>query len=457
MTFGLRNPKGYIGLMSRREDLKERRFHFACQNFDLKVGWVMPTANPTWLQDSRLQRLMAILEDHEPACARFVGGCVRDAVLGRDNLDVDIATKLEPDVVDALVRAAGYRTEPTGVEHGTVTAIIDSHAFEITTLRQDVETDGRRAVVAFTRSWEEDAQRRDFTMNALYMDRDGVIYDPTACGLDDLAKRRIVFVGDAETRIREDYLRILRFYRFTSTLGLRGDGVGRVMCQKLCGGLASISGERIAQEFRKLFMGENVIYVLDDMVTSGIFDAIFPAVPLRHNLGVVLLRDALMMGYGAELRFAARLAFLFGASSASVQAVADRLKLSNEERTLLRGVSSGPTFSPYHLNDVRKVAYSAGAEITSAKVVLSWAENRGTGRDRPFDIVGALELAKDVPVFPVRGADVIAMGMAPGKGIGEVLSACEKRWIDGGFPSRDEAFRLLRECYAEHQHALEIS
>ncbi len=174
-----------------------------------------------WMTSGSVRRVMQALEGERKGSARFVGGCVRNALLGAPVADVDIATQLTPDVVERVMRAAGIAVHPTGIEHGTLTVVADNQPFEVTTLRRDVETDGRRAVVAFTEDWAEDAQRRDFRLNALYAEPDGTLHDPTGGGLADASARRFVFVGDAETRIREDYLRILRFFRFNAWYGAR--------------------------------------------------------------------------------------------------------------------------------------------------------------------------------------------------------------------------------------------
>lgn len=187
--------------------------------------------------------------------ARFVGGCVRDTLLGRDTRepDLDIATRLTPDQVMESLAAQGLRVEPTGLDHGTVTAVAFGRPFEITTLRKDVETDGRRAVVAFTSDWAEDAARRDFTMNALYADPDGRVHDPTGQGLADAVAGRVIFVGDPDTRIREDYLRILRFFRFLAHYGEGApDPAALEACSRHAGQLARLSAERIAKEVLKL-------------------------------------------------------------------------------------------------------------------------------------------------------------------------------------------------------------
>ena len=170
-------------------------------------------ADTSWLKTPQVQAVFAALEAAKPSGSRFVGGCVRNTLMGRAVDDIDIATQLTPEKTLKALEAAGIRAIPTGIEHGTVTAIIDKTPFEITSLRRDVETDGRRAVVAFTEDWEEDARRRDFRLNAIYADLDGTLYDPTGGGLDDAAAGRVIFIGDPDQRLREDYLRILRFFR----------------------------------------------------------------------------------------------------------------------------------------------------------------------------------------------------------------------------------------------------
>ncbi|HVY90362.1 MAG TPA: CCA tRNA nucleotidyltransferase, partial [Hyphomonadaceae bacterium] len=223
------------------------------------------------------RRVMDALEKARPNSARFVGGCVRNALLGQPVADVDIATQLTPDRVAEAMRAANIAVHETGIEHGTLTVVADHHPFEVTTLRRDVETDGRRAVVAFTEDWAEDAQRRDFRMNALYVSRDGDVFDPTGGGLEDIAQRRIVFVGDPETRLREDYLRILRFFRFYAWYG-RGapDAAGLAACAKLKSGLSGISAERIWMETKKLLAAPDPMPGLQAMEQSGVFAQLFP-------------------------------------------------------------------------------------------------------------------------------------------------------------------------------------
>ena len=278
-----------------------------------------------WMIAAR--RVMDALEAAQPGCARYVGGCVRNALLGVPVSDIDIATQLVPDEVTQVMRVAGIAVHPTGIEHGTLTVVADHQPFEVTTLRRDVETDGRRAVVAFTRDWEEDAQRRDFRINALYADRDGAIFDPTGGGLDDLAARRIVFVGDPETRLREDYLRILRFFRFYAWYGREApDADGLAACAKLRAGLDGISVERIWMETKKLCAAVQPIPALEAMQASGVMAQLFPqARGLDLTRKLVALEQAEGWAPDPMLRFLS----LFWKEAAAIRAVANRLKLSN--------------------------------------------------------------------------------------------------------------------------------
>ncbi|HVK79548.1 MAG TPA: CCA tRNA nucleotidyltransferase, partial [Verrucomicrobiae bacterium] len=204
----------------------------------------MTTAIPhaSWLKAPETQALLAALEAARADGSRFVGGCVRNTLMGREVDDIDIATQLQPDEVVAIAQKAGFAAHPTGIEHGTVTVVVKHKPFEVTTLRRDVSTDGRRATVAFTESWEEDSQRRDFRMNALYADASGTIHDPTGGGLDDARKGRVIFIGDAHQRLSEDYLRILRFFRFNAWYA-RGpiDPQGLQACADLVAGLDTLS------------------------------------------------------------------------------------------------------------------------------------------------------------------------------------------------------------------------
>jgi poly(A) polymerase len=233
---------------------------------------------PHWITASATRAVMAALAAAGgPDCARFVGGCVRNALLRKPVADIDIATALTPDAVIKALTDARLKAIPTGVEHGTVTAVSEGRPYEITTLRRDVETDGRRAVVAFTTDWNEDAQRRDFRLNSLYAAADGALFDPTGEGLADLKAGRIVFVGDAATRIREDALRILRFFRFQAWYG-KGDPdpVGLAACAELRGLIANLSAERVSAELLKLLAAEDPREAVRLMAQTGVLSAALP-------------------------------------------------------------------------------------------------------------------------------------------------------------------------------------
>src|SRR5579862_7309671 len=233
-----------------------------------------------WLSHPATRAVIAALEAAGgEGCARFVGGCVRNALLRAPVSDIDIATTLTPDVVIKALAEARLKSVPTGIEHGTVTAIAQGRPFEVTTLRRDVETDGRRAVVAFTTDWAEDAQRRDFRLNALYADPAGQLYDPTGGGLADIRAGRIVFVGDAATRIREDALRILRFFRFQAWYGrTEPDAAGLAACAALRDRISHLSAERVSAELLKLLAAEDPRGVVRLMAQSGVLAVVLPEV-----------------------------------------------------------------------------------------------------------------------------------------------------------------------------------
>lgn len=392
-----------------------------------------------WMIAPPTRRVIAALEAERPGCARFVGGCVRNALLGEPVADIDIATQLTPDIVERAMRASDIAVHPTGIEHGTLTVVADHQPFEITTLRRDVETDGRRAVVAFTEDWAEDAQRRDFRMNALYVSIDGELFDPTGGGLDDIRDRRIVFVGDPETRLREDYLRILRFFRFNAWYGAGVvDPAGLAACSALKAGLAGISVERIWGETRKLLSAPYPVNALMDMQTSGVLDVLFPeAADLKLLWRLCLLdKDA----PDPMRRFLA----LLPKDGDVVAAVARRLKMSNEERDRLVFAARdetviSPKLTPHEL---RVALYRSGPVIVGDRAALEQA----AGRDEFGDWAG---LARAVaawrrPVMPVDGQDMMAAGVAAGPDVGEALRRLETAWVESDFTlSRDALLALL--------------
>lgn len=357
--------------------------------------------------------------------ARFVGGCVRDAVAGRAVADVDIATDLAPEAVQDALYGAGIKALPTGIAHGTITAIIDRRPFEVTTLRRDVETDGRHAKVAFTDDWAEDAMRRDFTMNALYADADGTLYDPTG-GLADLAAGRVRFVGDAAARITEDALRILRFFRFHARFGKgEPDRAGLEACAAAASAIGRLSAERVAQEMRKLAVANAAPQTLWLMAVRGILAHVSPNLGDLDRLERLVAIERELDVPDAVRRLAA---LLPGTVKASV-ALADRLKLSARERDRLIGMAT-PIGQPIA---ARVELYRRGQEGFRDAVLLAGANGA--------DWRAALAAVEGwpVPSLPVRGADLLAAGLVPGPDLGRRLAEIEQRWIDSGFTLGREA------------------
>ena len=389
------------------------------------------------------QRVMDALEAARPGSARFVGGCVRNALLGEPVSDVDIATQLTPDEVERVMRAANIAVHPTGIEHGTLTVVADHQPFEVTTLRRDVETDGRRAVVAFTEDWSEDAQRRDFRINALYADRTGQIHDPTGGGLDDLQQRRIIFVGDPETRLREDYLRILRFFRFYAWYGHgEPDAAGLAACAKLRAGLDSISVERIWMEMKKLLAAPVPMRGLSAMESSGVLAQLFPEAKGLGLLGKLVALEA-AQGFAPDpmLRFLS----LFWKDAPAVHAVANRLKLSTEERQRLNWSAKDetPLSETKPAADLHAAIYRVGAQVVRDRALLGWAESGAPAWAAVVDMADTWKR----PLLPLSGADLLAAGLSQGPAMGQGLRRAEEAWIASDFTLDKTA--LLKICLGQ--------
>jgi poly(A) polymerase len=400
-----------------------------------------------WMTATRTRAVMAALAAAGGE-ARFVGGCVRDALLKRTIGDIDIATTLSPEEVMAALKAAGLRAAPTGIAHGTITAIAGGEPFEITTLRRDVETDGRRALVAFTADWAEDAARRDFRLNALYLDPDGTLYDPTGGGISDAHAGRVAFVGDPETRIKEDYLRILRFFRFYGWFG-RGDAdtAGLAACSALKDGVKTLSGERVSKELLKLLAAEDPRSAMRLMATSGVLSALLPeARGLKRFETLVEIETEQLFEADPDLRLAALLP-----DDRMAAAVAGRLRLSKALRGRLLDACSDDLrlvswMSP---REVRRAIYRLGAPAFKDRVKLAWA-----GSDRPVTYTQWRMLyvyadAWTPPPFPLDGAEIMAAGVPEGPLIGEVRREVEDWWIDLDFT--DDKMALLERLKAVAQ------
>ena len=385
-----------------------------------------------WLEAPATRAVMAALQAAGgPDCARFVGGCVRNSLLGRPVDDIDIATRLRPEQTMAALKTAGLKAVPTGLEHGTVTGVSERKPYEITTLRRDVETDGRRAVVAFTEDWAEDAARRDFRLNALYADAAGTVFDPTGGGLADAAEGRIVFVGEAETRIREDYLRILRFFRFQAWYG-RGepDAAGLEACAALKGGMARLSAERVSKELLKLLAAPDPRPAVRAMAETGVLDQVLPeAQPLA-------MFDALCEASPDPVL---RLSALLPEDADTVVRIAGDLRLSNAVRDrLAAAVADGPAVTPgMTAAEARAAIYRLGRAAFEDR--LSRAEAARGG-----DCAGLRRLAAEwtAPKMPVGGRDLARLGLKPGPETGRILKAFEDAWIAEDFPDHGHEARI---------------
>jgi len=394
----------------------------------------------SWMRAPETQSVMNALGGD----ARFVGGAVRNALLRQSVSDVDIATPLTPDEVIKRLQAAKLGAVPTGIEHGTVTAIANGKSFEVTTLRRDVATDGRRATVAFTTDWKEDAARRDFTMNALYASADGEIFDYFG-GIADLEAGRVRFVGDATIRIREDYLRILRLFRFHAWYG-RGeidkDALHAAAAEKA--GIAQLSGERISKEMLRLLEAENPVPVLRLMASSGILGEILPGNLLIPRLERLAQIDANNFFTPDPIL---RLASLLP-DATSANAVADRFKLSNADRTRLEDVLGGKDriVSYLSIKEVRKLLYRLGPKAFKDRATLRWAEDPKDSNAVQWRALLAVADAWDRPEFPLTGREVMNAGVPEGPLVGRILAEVEDWWIDSDFT--DDEFSLAERLKA---------
>lgn len=397
-----------------------------------------------------LRRLLEIL-NRDGEETRVIGGAVRDAIIGRPVTDIDLATTATPDLVTARAAAAGCKPVPTGIEHGTVTVIVDGAALEVTTLRQDVETDGRRAVVRFGRDFEADARRRDFTMNALSLTPDGVIHDQLN-GVRDLAARRVVFIGDPHARIREDLLRILRFFRFHAEYGegpLDPPGLSAAIAERA--GLAILSRERVRAEFLKLLGATRAVEVVAAVSECGLIQPLIGGVVEIGRLARVA-RFEREEGFDPDpIR---RLAALAVMTREDAERLREALRLSNAEHERLAGYAEivarlRSLGGPLEPAEIRRLVVEHGA--------AALGEGVGAVRGEPRPVVTPEAEAalrrfargdEPVPVFPLRGADLLERGVAAGPEVGTLLARARAAWLANGCPTgegaRDDLLALLR-------------
>ncbi|MFN3511633.1 MAG: CCA tRNA nucleotidyltransferase [Phenylobacterium sp.] len=381
--------------------------------------------------------------------SRFVGGCVRNAILNRPIDDVDIATTLAPDEVIEALEAAGLKAVPTGIEHGTVTAVSQSRGFEITTLRRDVSTDGRRAVVAFTTDWAEDAQRRDFTLNALYASRDGTLHDPTGRGLADAKAGRIVFVGDAGRRIAEDHLRILRFFRFLAWYGKgEPDADALAACAAGKASLSALAAERVSKELLKLLAADDPRPAVALMEKTGVLAEILPERPgLAAFDGLVEIETEQLFLNDPLLRLAA----LLPDDQLAAAKAAERLRLSNDERDrLVEAMGKTPRITSWMSpRESRRAVYRIGTQAFGDRIKLAWARATRTAATHQWRGLLALAESWTPPPFPLTGEDVLNSGVPKGPMVGQVLREVEDWWIDHDFI--DDKFSAIEKLKAVAQ------
>ena len=382
----------------------------------------LPAAD--WTKREDLAQLAAVLGAQN---LRWVGGAVRDTLLGSHVQDIDAATTLAPEEVMHLLGEAGIRTVPTGIDHGTVTALLSGGSVEITTLRHDVSTDGRRATVAFAQEWQDDAARRDFTINALYCHPDTLEIDDYFGGLDDLQARRVRFIGDAEQRIREDHLRILRYYRFQCRFGSALEEEAEEACARLAPMLQGLSRERVAMELLNLLALPAPFETISRMFERGVLPVVLPETGANEiaTLERLLGEEQRQNVEPAAIR---RLAALLPADAAAAAKVASRLRLSTAQKRRL-SKAAARTQSDAQA-DPRALAYRLGLQDSIDRLLLL---NRAILPLKHWDI----------PQFPLKGGEIVARGVAAGPQVTRILREIEDRWSEEGFPDRNRVTELL--------------
>jgi poly(A) polymerase len=385
-----------------------------------------------WLSSGPAARVLVLLNRNGEE-ARVVGGAVRNALMNIPIGDIDIATTALPDEVVRRAKAAGIKSVPTGIDHGTVTLVVEGHPFEVTTLREDTETFGRKAKVAFGRDWVRDAERRDFTINGLSVDADSVVHDHVG-GLDDIAARRIRFIGDPDQRIAEDYLRILRFFRFHAAYGHgEPDRAGYLACIAGRAGLAGLSAERIRMEMLKLVVAQGAGPAVAAMGDGGLLLPIFGGVTYAGSFAAMIAAEHELGLTPSAVR---RLGALAVAVTEDARRVATRLRLSNVETKALD--SMGHRW--WRLSDMdearaRRRLYRLGEEAYRDRLLLAWARSGAGHHTAPWRELATLPQRWQAPKFPLKAADFVARGIAEGPALGHVLTLAEDAWLAADFPS----------------------
>lgn len=403
----------------------------------------LSVAKADWFRRPETQAIFTCL-NQDGFEARAVGGAVRNALLGQPVSEVDFATTARPEDTLRLAAKAVIKAVPTGIEHGTVTLVVNGTPFEVTTLRADIETHGRRATVAFGGTWEDDARRRDFTINALYADASGSVHDPLG-GLGDLEARRVRFVGDARERIREDYLRILRFFRFTAEYSegpFDREGVSAAIRERR--GLALLSRERIRAELLRILVARRAPDAIESMDEAGLLLLLLGGVSRRHRFNLLCQLEAKL---GLQPDPIYRLAALGTFIKEDAERLSDRLRLSARESSDLAALAATPKEIIAHLESGKLYAllYRLGSRLYLGRLLLAWASSTAFFDDKVWVAAARLEQGWERPRFPVTGGDLLARGFEPGPELGALLRQLEDRWIESGFSISREALLKFAE------------
>lgn len=399
----------------------------------------LSVANAEWFLKPETQAVFACL-NREGFEARVVGGAVRNTLLDEPVREVDFATTARPEDTLRMAAQAGFKTAPTGISHGTVTLIVHGIPFEVTTLRQDVETHGRHATVAFGEDWAEDARRRDFTMNALYAGSKGDVYDPLG-GAGDLLARRVRFVGDARTRIQEDYLRILRFFRFSARYAQGAfdrEGVAAAIFERL--GLQRLSRERIRSELLHILVARRAMDAIEVMDESGLLILILGGVARRERFNRLCRIEAALGLWPDPIFRLAALGVFIREDAARLSA---KLRLSTQETNDLLSLAAASPVTQPRTGELKAALYRLGPRLYLGHVLLAWASAGASANEAAW--IPAVDLLRSwpLPKFPVGGADLIARGWASGAALGDRLKRLEEDWIASGFIlSREELLQL---------------
>ena len=389
-------------------------------------------ADAPWLKPGPAARVLGLLNgDGEEA--RVVGGAVRNVLLKIPTGDIDIATTAVPDEIVRRAKAAGIKSVPTGIDHGTVTLVVDAQPFEVTTLREDTETDGRRAKVAFGRDWVRDAERRDFTINGLSVDAGGRVHDHVG-GLADIAAKRVRFIGDAGQRIAEDYLRILRFFRMHAAYGAgEPDRAGYLACIGGRAGLADLSAERIRMEMLKLVVADGALVAVTAMADGGLLLPIVGGVAYTGPFAAMIAAEQAL---GLDANPMRRLGALTVAVTEDAKRVAARLRLTNAETRTLDSMGHR-WWRLFGMDEAtaRRRLYRLGEDHYRDRLLLAWARSGASGADDAYwHEFAALPQRWSAPKFPLKAADFISRGIAEGPALGHVLTLAEDAWLAADFP-----------------------